>query len=347
MNKSVMQRIGMFALASLCMLGVVACSNSKKEDEAYKQSKTLPPLEVPPDLIKPTADASTAIPDLPARPSATAAPTPVPVPVPGGAIHVEKQGALRWLVVPTAPEQTQQRVKEFLLQLGFSIAKEAAGTLETEWRGGEGQPANDNDLDAALKSGLRDKLKLRIEAGRDNSGSEVSVSHVGLQRVVVEDKQRWQPRPADPILEAEVLEQLRAFLMGEAAAVEPVSDLPAVRTQISTDAQGAATLKVDEDFERAWRRVGIALGRGGFVVEDRNRSEGVYLIRIGQAFKEDAKAGFLSRLFGGNTTPEDQYRIALKEQGGFTAVVVQYAGGGLIHLGIGERILEKIEEKMP
>ncbi len=34
-----------------------------------------------------------------------------------------------------------------------------------------------------------------------------------------------------------------------------------------------------EGFDRAWRRIGLALDRGGFTVEDRDRSQGVYFVR--------------------------------------------------------------------
>ena len=67
-----LRRLLAVGLAGLCLLGVAACSNSKK-DQAYKNSKALPPLEVPPDLVNPPTDSSTAIPDLPpAKPAQTA-----------------------------------------------------------------------------------------------------------------------------------------------------------------------------------------------------------------------------------------------------------------------------------
>ncbi len=348
-----LRRFRIVGLLLVGLLAATACSNSKKEDEAYKHSKALPPLEVPPDLIKPSQDAGSAIPELPPaaqRPATPAAPSAPPVTevaaAAPGAIHIEKQGALRWLVVPSAPPQTQQRVKDFLLQKGFSFAKEEAGTLETEWSGGEDKAADASDLDAALKGGLRDKFKLRIEAGRVDGTSEVSVSHLGLQRVMADGKPQWQPRAADSLLEAELLDQLRTFLEGEGTAVQPVSDLPAVKAKVTADTQGISTLKLNEDFEQAWRRVGIALGRGGFVVADRNRSEGIYLIRLGRAFKEDTKAGFVSRLFGSNADPDDSYRIAVQGRSGETLVTVQHPGGGPVHTGIGERILDKLKENM-
>jgi outer membrane protein assembly factor BamC len=42
---------------------------------------------------------------------------------------------------------------------------------------------------------------------------------------------------------------------------------------------GGSQLEMDEDFDRAWRRVGLALDRIGFAVEDRDRAKGVYFVR--------------------------------------------------------------------
>ena len=126
-----------------------------------------------------------------------------------------------------------------------------------------------------------------------------------------------------------------------------MNDLPIVKAKVTADDQGAATLTINENFDRAWRRVGIALGRSGFVVEDRNRSEGIYLIRLGEAFKEDTKAGFVARLFGSNAgNPDEKYRIAVNDKGDETLVAVRFPGGGPVHTGIGERILDRLKEKM-
>jgi len=248
-------------------------------------------------------------------------------------------------------DQVWQRTKDFLVQKGFAFAKEdeQGGYLETEWRGGGAQPADQKDLDTALQSGLQDKYKLRIETGRVAGTSEVSVSHLGLQRVVTNGKPEWQPRAADPMLEADLLDQLRDFFKSEGTAVvAPANDMPAVKAKVSTDATThVATLTLDEDFDRAWRRIGLALGRGGFVVEDRNRSEGLYLIRLGTAFKEDASAGFVARLFGANAgDPNERYRVHVKDRGDICDVIVEHPGGAPVHTSIGGRILNRLTEKM-
>jgi outer membrane protein assembly factor BamC len=50
------------------------------------------------------------------------------------------------------------------------------------------------------------------------------------------------------------------------------------RARVLADRPGP-TLQVDDGFDRAWRRVGLALDRSGFTVEDRDRTQGVYFVR--------------------------------------------------------------------
>lgn len=352
---------------------LAACSSAKKDE--YKNAKSLPPLEVPPDLIHPPKDTTFAVPAAPAAASgkaadesATAAPAQsnaaadVPAPVArrseapaaavsGATAHIEREGAQRWLVVPGDAAAVRTRAREFLQQDGFEIANDDAvhGTIETEWRaaeGGRGDTRDQKELDAALATGLQDKFRVRIEAGRVAGTVEIYVSHLGLQRTTAAGAEKWQPRPADPLLEAELLSRMQDYFSDEAHA-EPPADLPAVRADISTGSDSVSIMRIAEDFDRAWRRIGIALGRGGFVIEDRNRNEGVYHIRLGRAFKEDANAGFFSRLFGRNAgDAEAQYRIALNGRGNDTTVVVQHPGGAPVRTSIGERILDRLKEKM-
>ena len=52
-----------------------------------------------------------------------------------------------------------------------------------------------------------------------------------------------------------------------------------LRASLSKATDGTFRLAVNDEFDRAWRRVGLALDRVGFVVEDKNRSNGVYFVR--------------------------------------------------------------------
>ena len=107
---------------------LAACSSieipSKKVD--YKSSGKLPPLEIPPDLTRPSADDRFTVPDInpkgtatfsaysrdrEGRPQASSGGTTV-LPEQGDA-RVERSGSQRWLVVKGDPAQVWPVVKEF------------------------------------------------------------------------------------------------------------------------------------------------------------------------------------------------------------------------------------------
>lgn len=363
------RRLAVVAVAMICAATLTACSSSATKDDEYKKARALPPLEVPPDLINPPKDQALALPAAPSAapaaagpvtaPAEQAAPTPPPAGVapapPAGmadqAVRLERDGAQRWLVVSGDVTTVTRRVHAFLLQEGYDIIGEdlARGGIETEWRAADAGRAGDKDkekLNEALSAGWQDKFRVRVETGREPGTAEIYVSHLGLQRVDG-DERKWQPRPNDPALEADLLHRLQDFFGSEGAHPEPALDLPKARSDISTSQDGVTTLRINEEFDRAWRRIGFALGRGGFVIEDRNRNEGLYLIRLGRAFKEDAKAGFFNRLFGASGgDPDARFRVFLQGRGDDTAVVVQHPGGAAVRTGIGERILNRLQEKM-
>ncbi len=106
--------------------------------------------------------------------------------------------------------------------------------------------------------------------------------------------------------------------------------------------QPAPSLQVDDGFDRAWRRVGLALDRGGFTVEDRDRAQGVYFVRYvdpAQAGKE--QPGFLGRLFGSKNevTGPLRYRVMVKGQGESSTVQVLNSQGAPETGDAGRRIV--------
>ena len=95
---------------------------------------------------------------------------------------------------------------------------------------------------------------------------------------------------------------------------------------------GRPVVQIAEDFDRAWRRVGLALDRTGFTVEDRDRKQGIYFVRyVAADVDPNAKEpGFFSKLF--SSTPAknsdaSKFQIAVKSQGEKTLVSVLNATG--------------------
>ncbi len=336
-------RLGLLGLT----LALSACSvlNSDKID--YKSASKGATLEVPPDLKQLTRETRYAVPGgvvsanaLQAgqdnQPSATRSAASTTL----GDVRIERDGNQRWLVVKRPADQLWEPVRDFWVQNGFTLAMDQpkVGIMETDWAENRAKLPQDivratigKVFDSLYSTGERDKFRTRLERTSDGS-TEVFISHRGMVEVYnssAKDSTIWQPRPVDPELETEFLRRLMVKLgvseeQSRAIAAVPVQLPPSARIAA---VGGAPVLQLDEGFDRAWRRVGLALDRTGFTVEDRDRSQGVYFVRY-VAPGADKKEGFFSKIFGSKeAAAPSQYRIAVRSEGNTSTVAVQNASG--------------------
>ena len=344
-------------IALALAVGLGGCSSIEnfvagdKIDYRTAGTKT-PGLEVPPDLTQLSRDTRYQQPGGSVSAAAFQAGGGVPstvqtattvAPAQIGEVRIERQGNQRWLVTPLTPEQLWPRLQAFWKDSGFTLAidQPATGVMETEWNENRAKLPQDivrntlgRVIDSLYSTGERDKFRTRIE--RTPTGTEVYISHRGVEEVYTnaqKDSTVWQPRPADPQLEATFLARLMSKLgVAEETAKTTVAAAPAAsaRARLLTGQPGAA-LQVDDNFDRAWRRVGLALDRGGFTVEDRDRTQGLYFVRYvdpGQAGQSEP--GFFAKLFGSkddSATALARYRVSVKADGERTTVAVQNSQG--------------------
>lgn len=313
------------------------------------------PLEVPPDLTQLARDGryqpqrgvvSAAAAGAAATPAAAAASAPAAVALASlEAMRVERDGQQRWLVVPQTPEELWPKLKAFWEARGFTLAQADAqtGVMETNWSENRAKLPSDvvrnvvgRLMNSLYDTGERDSFRTRVE--RTATGSEVYITHRGVQEVYADERKEstaWRPRPSDPQLEAEFLSRLMVALGSAAeparaavAAAAPASAAAAPPRLTAAAQTGALTLA--EPFDRAWRRVGVALDRSGFTVEDRDRAAGLYFVRYvdpKSAGKEEP--GFWAKLLGNPVNPLAalRYRVVLKTAEGRTEVSVQTSAG--------------------
>jgi outer membrane protein assembly factor BamC len=110
---------------------------------------------------------------------------------------------------------------------------------------------------------------------------------------------------------------------------------------------------MDEGFDRAWRRVGLALDRSGFTVEDRDRSQGVYFVRYvdsSSGAKKD-EGGLFSRIFSFGKSDNDQsalarYRVMVKADGDRSVVAVSPAQGNNGNPVVSKRIVSLLVDEL-
>lgn len=324
----------------------------------YKSVKKASTLDVPPDLTQLQQDNRYALPDSKngvatasgynAQRNATAG-APVAtnstggavdvVPVAAGGVKVERVGNQRWLVVKQSPEVLWPQLKQFWEDSGFNLAidEPTAGIMETEWNENRAKLPQDiirstigKVFDSLYSTGEKDKYRTRLERLPDGS-TEIYISHRGMEEVLTgRDKETttWTARPNDPGLEAQFLAKLMIRL---GAATDDAQAKTAVDTAIVQPlhaklvGEGAThAIEVDEGFDRAWRRVGLALDRVGFTVEDRDRTQGTYFVRYvdPDAVKPE---GFFTKLFSWGSSDKDKeaqrYRVAVKAGNGSTSLV--------------------------
>lgn len=343
------------AAVAVFVLSLTGCSllDTTSDDALQYQAgaRKVPTLVIPPDLsgIAPdgryqmqSGSVSAAALKQQAATQVTAASAPAVIsPIAQGDWRIERQGQTRWLVSPRAPESLWPQLRQFWLDLGFTLEVEdqTTGVIQTHWAENRAKLPNNfirqtigGLVDMLSDTGERDRYRMRIERTAQG-GTEVYVTHHGLQEVYREAQVQgqtgdttWTVRPHDPQLEAEVLTRMLVRLGGvptvaaggsATAASVPEVVLP-VRARTVANPE-TATLQVDDTLERTWRRLGLALDRGGFTVEERNRSGGVYTVRYIDP-KEAAKMerGFWARLFSSeaeNTPIVGRYRIQVGAEG--------------------------------
>ncbi len=354
---------GLGAVAFSALLGGCAVNEYLEEKGRidYKSAASAPrrTLEVPPDLVSPRADERFNVPGGRGadrtlssferdRTQAAARPgTPGVLSLAPG-VRVERSGQQRWLVVDAPAEKIWGPVREFWTETGFTLEIDSpeTGVLETNWLENRARVPLDiirrtigKVVDGLYSSGTLDKFRVRVER-LGNGQSEVYVTHRGLEEVatgVIRDQFLWQRRASEPDLEIEMLNRLAVKLSGGQRA-EPLVAAAKTPAPEARDAriigQGADRgIEIDDPFDRAWRRVGLALDRGGFTVEDRDRSRGAFFVRYIDA-DEQARAaaerpGFLSRIFSGGSKPQlsQQYRITLTTAGTGVRLAVQDKDG--------------------
>ena len=341
-----------------CLSALAGCSTVESflagEKVDYRSSSTRTAgLDIPPDLTQLARDsryqqpsgvvsASTFQTGTTAASLTPVATTPTVAPVALGSFKIERLGNVRWLSTSLTPEQVYPQVRAFWKDNGFILAQDRpeAGVIETNWAENRAKLPNDfirNSIgkvfESAYSTGEIDKYRTRVE--RTATGSDIYISHRGMEEKYIGERKEatvWQPRAADPSLEAEFLSRLMVKLGArdeEAKAVVAAAASPTgapARARMLADRPGP-TLQVDDGFDRAWRRVGLALDRSGFTVEDRDRAQGVYFVRyVDSAFAGRDEPGFFTRLFSFGKKDEGsglaKYRVKVTAEGAASTVAV-------------------------
>ncbi len=360
-----MNQISKLALVGLAV-SLSACSVIETEKVNYRSTTKAPSLDVPPDLTQLSRDSRYAIvggavsaSSLNSSKPASAATVVAANTI--GDIRVERTSNQRWLVVGRTPEKLWGPLKDFWQDNGFvlTLDESALGIMETDWNENRAKIPQDfvratigKVFDGLYSTPERDKFRTRLE--RDSNGNtEIFISHRGMVEVYNnegKDSTVWQKRPADPELEAEFLQRLMVRLGSdkEQAKSAVTSNVTKAPTVVATADGAQSVVRLEETFDRAWRRVGLALDRSGFTVEDRDRKQGIYFVRYVPVGMDASKPGFFSRLFGreDKTNEALKYQIAVRTTGPTTVVSVLDGKGNTANSETAQRIIKVIADDL-
>jgi outer membrane protein assembly factor BamC len=346
-----------------------------------KATANVPTLEVPPNLTVVRPNDRYAIPgddtrkrvelatDQQGKPQLQETNVSVLPPVGDKNMHIERGGTQRWLVVGGKPDQYWDTIKQFWQEGGFVITVERPeiGVMETDWAEKRSKVSTGyigrivgSVFDNFTSTPERDKFRTRLEVNALGE-TEVYISHRGLVEIYpneARDQTVWQPRPADPELEAEFLRRLMVRLGSDEAqakrltAVNGENKAP-LNATLTKEGQYSMLL-VNDSFDRAWRRVGLALDRVGFTVEDRDRSKGLFFVRYADpdatATKKESD-GFFSKMTNWFSKDKasvstEQYQIKVSSADPATRVAVLSKAGAPEESQTSRRILSLLQEDL-
>lgn len=341
-----------FAAALTCLLA--GCSTFEEGKIDYKSASQATTLEVPPDLTQLKRDSRYVVPAS-ASALAMAASTGARATTDTGTasnqvadVKMVRTGTQRYLLVQRSADAVWDPLRDFWKDNKFTLTTDQPelGIMETDWAENRAKLPQDfvrktigRIFDTLYSTGERDRFRTRVE--RTDNGVEITITHRGMLEVfsnAAQTQTMWTPRAADPELEIEFLRRLMLRLGGQntASAKNAVAGPAAANTSsgIAADVKVVTVnqrpaIEISDGFDRAWRRVGVAIDRTGFTVEDRDRAQGYFYVRYAPPGTSGSEPGFFAKLFSSDkATPSlAKYRIVLTSKGDVSTVQIQAADG--------------------
>lgn len=372
-----MVQVRLFAL--MVLIPLAGCSKLvPKLDEVlpdnrveYRKSKTLPDLEVPPDLTTDAIRDRMAIPE--GGDSATYSTYQERVAERKRQEELERSAneAVRVLdnehviAVSGATTQIWPQLVELMQELGYELElnDEELGILETTW------VENEEELH-------REKFKIFAEPGEQAGTTVLYVSNRAEELVQKDGEMVWQAKARDAGREKLLVERVQEKLGigaeaadddSATAAAAPVASGAEDDTDVAADdadletedgategglaeivsaGGGKVYLSVHEDFSAAWRSTGVALERAGYDVDQSDKDRGIYYIRVPAREGEATKRGVLSKLKFWGDDEDHELQINLTGVGGKTEVVVLDKEGRWETGNVSKRILDRLNREL-
>lgn len=330
----------------------------------YRKSKTLPDLEVPPDLTTDAIKDRMAIPEGGETAKYSTYQERVADRKREEELARTANEAVRVLdnehviAVSGATTQIWPQLVALMQELGYALElnDEELGIIETTWI------ENEEELH-------REKFKIFAEPGEESGTSVLYVSNRAEELIQKDGKMVWQAKTRDAARETVLVERVQQkFGIGDDqdAVVSAAPDSVAKqsdhgdpdpedaddagtgsgRAEIISAGGGKVYLSVREDFSAAWRSTGVALARAGYDIDQSDKDRGIYYIRVPAREGEAAKRGVLAKMKFWGDDDEHELQLNLTGVGEKTEVVVLDKEGRWETGDVSKRILDRLNREL-
>ena len=263
-------------------------------------------------------------------------------------MKIEQGGSERWLVVKNKNvNDVWPMMVDFLNQQGLALKyqNKAVGVLQTDWA-----TRNNNVSQTGIRAffeyvgwgsmyAMPTQYMFRVTMWQNESNTQIFVTDIQMSEVYPGCKSslnstveissnqitRWMAMPPNPQLELEFLMQFMAFSGLTPEQVKQVKNEVILESQVAIKQAQIKqnTVIINDQFDRAWWRTGLALDRVGLGVADKNRTTGTYYVYSLQSQANMPEQWFFSKLFGTGAgtnlkMPEAQYTVILQTNGAKT-----------------------------
>jgi outer membrane protein assembly factor BamC len=337
----------------LLIMTLTACYEPPKQNNElgkrnidYYADKSVATLEVPPDLTKPNEkfnlDLKAVTKDVDVQ-YADFSKQMINNRKNILGIVVKKERGKKWLLVSQSFEKLWLKTARFLKKNNFIVKKsnKKIGLMETNFL--ENKPDIPKQslgfIQSLLKdtfkknysTGIIDKYRIRLEPTEDGKKTEIFLTLVSMEEVVVkkgtdEEKIVWQPREKDVGLETEMLYKLMVFLGNEKNNAKykiiNAKETKGLNVRLKQRLGGNVTLVFPLGFRESWNQLSWALDKLGITIDDKDSSAGAIYINM-----NDDKNAHLTKLFN-EKIMENNYQLLLKSSANQTVVLLNLMGDG-------------------
>lgn len=340
----------------------------------YKQSRTVNPLELPPDLTGGQIDDTLVVPELSGvdeaqlsdyqkerQPSYSQQSDHLAQTLK----NIQRTGDTSWISITDSPSNVFKHIRGFWHANGLPLVRTDAniGIIETAWlekrsnlpKGGL-MGLLSGVLGGLHDSGVRDKFRSRIDY--DGKNTLVYMTHYGAteeqvdeagkvikhERNNAEDAQfAFVASSRNPELEVEMLRRLNLYLLKnqKQSAVSP-KQTPERENKITLTQLADATpaLIFNSDFDQAWIMLGVAIDRAGYELSEQDRRNGFY------SFDKvtESKSGFI---FTQTEKSFESFQVAVADQGNRQIAIVRlHQQSPQVDQQVAQEVLDKLAKEI-